>query len=1023
MIKKTINNPLINEYLSTVSEGNLSNLQNFINQNDIDINSVNNKNENALHLLLNVDNDIVSQYNKYLITDFLIKNKIRVNAYDKSGNLPLHIAIKNNLKDIVKLLLDNKADPKLTNNEKMTSLHIATKQQTIPCDIEYSIEPLINNLKDDTKDITKLKEKSILLFNEYKDNVLLKHIKNVIRDTFLYEDKIPELLKIYDNEIININNSFTIKDKQYEKDKLKQNTIQSIDNLIQTTHFGFFNKEPILPNFTNELQNDDTILIKIQTNINDINTQLHQLSDNFTYINENIVPQINSNKYFKYNNLLIFNNLNLTINDEEVDENGMLIPIIIDFNKYYNTMDNNSKSYIDVYCKDLISFSKEIINRINFTDYESIIKSIIYLNSFIFRNIKIINDDLLPQIYNFDLSLIKKTITSLNKLSQQFNDLMNIYITKLNRLNVFRILDIIYQKNNYDIYDNYIPNYKVQNDDIKSILPIFKGGIHLLQNINNINLDERDIKFDENNYIVNLGIFNDNYIIFLFGNEGGKKIINNFPKFIPQNIDNFQLHFQLVRLAIKPFINDYLFYIKSILLETNDEFKLLNILLINYFKMVSSYIAQIYFTKHFDSTFIDSEYQKLINNPQIYDKNIKFDMTKISDVLNNITDYNNQLIRYDSIIAQPINNNKPLIDYVFNYSNNRIERICYHNNDDIIKLLLKYNLENKLDIFGNIPIYYLNHKSNYYNVILKKSNKIINTTINIDIKEFIKNLNDNFTTVIHENPNFKNNLPRYSLDILKMFVMLYTFDNNEICNKLKNLYDNMKKDNIAQYNDYLEILYNLLKNTNDTSKLTNINKAIEKYKSPKLPDTLDCKNDIIKQIGNSIYNKLWNDLPFEENKLNRFQLKYAENYYNQNNKINETDDIFKIIKLIIYSHISIYLLKSLRKLLFYNLITTDITFALSQVTIIINKSIETYILQDMTKDLIKWKLNIDPSLSEDTIYDKLLLKLYDTLPKNNNSKYYEYLNTLIFPYYRITFNEMMNNILKTFDYINYINLK
>ena len=59
-------------------------------------------------------------------TEYFIQKGADVNAKDKDGNTPLHLAAMNGKIDVAKVLLKHNADVNAKNNEGRTALHYAT---------------------------------------------------------------------------------------------------------------------------------------------------------------------------------------------------------------------------------------------------------------------------------------------------------------------------------------------------------------------------------------------------------------------------------------------------------------------------------------------------------------------------------------------------------------------------------------------------------------------------------------------------------------------------------------------------------------------------------------------------------------------------------------------------------------------------------------------------------------------------------------------------------------------------------
>ncbi|CAB0030422.1 unnamed protein product [Trichogramma brassicae] len=107
---------------------NRTNLIESLMKNGADPNLANAKGSTALHI-------VCKYYRSHVLAEMLFKNcndryqPVRVNAQDNYGNTPLHSALLYNHKNLIKVLLENGADPDIANEEKSTALHIICQKK------------------------------------------------------------------------------------------------------------------------------------------------------------------------------------------------------------------------------------------------------------------------------------------------------------------------------------------------------------------------------------------------------------------------------------------------------------------------------------------------------------------------------------------------------------------------------------------------------------------------------------------------------------------------------------------------------------------------------------------------------------------------------------------------------------------------------------------------------------------------------------------------------------------------------
>ncbi|CAB0030341.1 unnamed protein product [Trichogramma brassicae] len=97
-------------------------------ENGADPNEANNEGSTSLHVICG------NSQEHYELADAFFEicddegKTLRVDARDKLGNRPLHLALKNGHKDLVRWLLKNGADPNATNDRGSTPLHVISER-------------------------------------------------------------------------------------------------------------------------------------------------------------------------------------------------------------------------------------------------------------------------------------------------------------------------------------------------------------------------------------------------------------------------------------------------------------------------------------------------------------------------------------------------------------------------------------------------------------------------------------------------------------------------------------------------------------------------------------------------------------------------------------------------------------------------------------------------------------------------------------------------------------------------------
>ena len=101
---------LINDYFSKIYSGNINEFNKFVNNNNLSINITNKNKENALHVVIKSD---LSDILKINFIKYLISKNININDKDCFGNTPFNLACQKQLYNIMIVLYNKFKDRKI----------------------------------------------------------------------------------------------------------------------------------------------------------------------------------------------------------------------------------------------------------------------------------------------------------------------------------------------------------------------------------------------------------------------------------------------------------------------------------------------------------------------------------------------------------------------------------------------------------------------------------------------------------------------------------------------------------------------------------------------------------------------------------------------------------------------------------------------------------------------------------------------------------------------------------------------
>ena len=251
-------NDLINDFFSKLYSGNINEFNKFIENNNLPVNIKNNNNENALHVIIKSD---LSDILKINFIKYLNSKNININDKDCNGNSPFNLACQKQLFNIMIVLYNlykNEINLYDKNNYDINPIYYILKGE------------IVDELEDYPSPEKFIKNESILKINDLSK--LNDEIKSFVNNKNIFNnDKLIKIIKknakfelgtnklLIDEKIDQFKNKI-IENKNNLSSDIKSQFNNEILNILKKSHPKIF--EPINFESTKSFDNDGFYYLK-----------------------------------------------------------------------------------------------------------------------------------------------------------------------------------------------------------------------------------------------------------------------------------------------------------------------------------------------------------------------------------------------------------------------------------------------------------------------------------------------------------------------------------------------------------------------------------------------------------------------------------------------------------------------------------------------------------------------------------------------------------------------------------------
>ena len=245
--RQSISRELMDKLYLTITEGDYKKINEFILENNITTQFINDIGESILHIIIKSS---LPPSVKYNLTELCMKHGAQVSASDKHNITPLHYACKYQLKNIAELLLQRGAQINSYDSQRMTPLHYAMIGNNTECALPKVKKPFI------AKQMT-ASDRDALLQNLTKQikslvasDTTFTHNINHLSNYMMHYDRIfPEQYELFAEEfnrrIRGTVNSTDIGNRETKYQAVLQQ-VGEFNNILTRTYYGYTDSDDVI---------------------------------------------------------------------------------------------------------------------------------------------------------------------------------------------------------------------------------------------------------------------------------------------------------------------------------------------------------------------------------------------------------------------------------------------------------------------------------------------------------------------------------------------------------------------------------------------------------------------------------------------------------------------------------------------------------------------------------------------------------------------------------------------------------